>query len=247
LIRSNTGQKRSIQPWLLPAPNSVNIACLPPSAVNFAAAAETAPRASVLHVAEFPPFPSIYKWILKINPIERPIRILYICNRSCRGIEVVCKVEHIRPKISRDQDNVRGTGVTNCRYGCLYRAGPEIEIDVVRLVHELESDFRVVLVDGGQRGPECSELLVRWSTLANDAAPRPASVIVSKELLVSGPRLSEILGGIHIYDAQLCRRSYTSLHELVVYNQIGLVQSIRRCSEEVPADWQSKGRSILPR
>ena len=59
---------------------------------------------------------------------------------------------------------------TDCVYSRLTASNPAGEIEIVGFVHQFKYNKGVVSVFGGQLGPEICELIVRWSSLPNDAS-----------------------------------------------------------------------------
>ena len=98
----------------------------------------------------------------------------------------------------------RGAVMTNGFDGNLNAGSPGGHVEIVRLVHQAEDDVALRGVFPRELGPETGELLIRWSSLTDDATV-PAGVVV------------------HVEDAEgaCCE---TCLHDLVVGVEEGLVQ-----------------------
>ena len=95
--------------------------------------------------------------------------------------------------ISRKKNHLGGSSVcTDCIDGLLHSGSPCIHIEVMGLVHETKNDVWLIGIPLSKLGPEVSKLIIRGTTLANDASI-PTSVVVDIEDTFS----SRVEAGLH--------------------------------------------------
>ncbi len=119
----------------------------------------------------------------------------------------------------RQQDRLgRGAGVADRRDRLLARGRPEGDVEVVRLVHELEDDLVRRRVLGRQLRPERHELVVGRPPLADDASVPPRKVVD--------------------VDHAVCARRQARLDQLIVFSQVRRIQGRAELvvGQELPRD-----------
>lgn len=153
--------------------------------------------------------------------ISRPIRIRDIHQRrraptrhqSSRAVKVR----------AREQNHLaRRTSAPDRRHDLLARRSPDVDIQVVRLVHELEDHAVLGRVLGRQLRPQRDELVVSRAPLPDDAAVPPRKVVDVDHAVRPGAE--------------------ARLHELVVLAEVVGIEVAAQLvvGEELPRDGQSE-------
>jgi hypothetical protein len=139
----------------------------------------------------------------------------------------------VGPLVAGEEDLVGGgAGLADGGHGGLDGGGPGVDGDIVRLVHEAESDLVVALVLGSDLGPDAGEVVVGGSALADNGAV-PASVVVQVNDAKGGARsqaaldlsivdlpVSSVQGAADGVDKVLPADGETEGVEAVVFNKV---------------------------